>query len=279
VLVGCEKSAQDDQAPADSKVLATVNGEEIRQSEVEDIYNNLPAQYRQLPLAFVQDQLVERLIKQKLLAEAARDAGLEDDPVYQERLKQAKTQILETLYLDKKVDEALTSERLKQAYDANPAQEFKASHILVKTEDEAKAIIDQLGGGADFAKLAKEKSLDPGSGAQGGDLGYFQPDQMVPEFAQAVTALKPGEISQSPVESQFGWHVIKVEDVRPVSFEDSRDRLKEQEAEKIREDLIADLRAKADVVKPTPAEDGEEAAPMSPAPAEAPAGDEAPAQP
>ncbi|MBI1180289.1 MAG: peptidylprolyl isomerase [Alphaproteobacteria bacterium] len=272
-LVGCDQSAHD-QAKKNDPVLATVNGEQIRQSEINDIYDNLPAQYRQLPVEFLQDQLVERLIKQKLVADAARKAGLDEDPIYKQRLKQAKEQILEDLYMRRKVDEAITPERLKAAYEAHPAKEYKASHILVKTKEEAEDIIKQLDNGADFAKIAKEKSQDPGSGARGGELGYFQPDQMVPEFAKAVTALKPGEVSKEPVRSQFGWHVIKVEDIRPVSFEDSKDQLKEELADKVREEILADLRAKAKIVKPEPpAADKDEA----PAAAKAPAAGQAPA--
>jgi peptidyl-prolyl cis-trans isomerase C len=254
-LAACGDKSGDGEARKEDPVVATVDGDEIRQSEIDAIYQSLPPQYRQLPLEFLQAQLVEGLIAQKLAADAAREAGLDKDPDYKARVKRVENQILEDMWIDRQVEKGLTPERLKQAYDAAPKREVKASHILVKTEEEAKAIIDALAKGGDFAALAREKSLDTGSGAAGGELGYFQPDQMVPEFAEAVTALKPGEVSKTPVKSQFGYHVIKVEDSRTVSFEDSEAELRAQETEKLRDEVMAQLRDKAKIEKVEPAAD------------------------
>ncbi|NDH64712.1 MAG: peptidylprolyl isomerase, partial [Alphaproteobacteria bacterium] len=204
-LTGCDKKAPDEHAKVEDAVVATVNGQKIRQSDVSQLYNALPGQYRQLPIEFLQDQLVERLVDQKLVTAKARADGKEKDPKYKERLAQAKDQILEDVWLTAEIDKRLSPERLKKAYDEmvkgfKPSAEYKASHILVKTEEEGKQVIADLAKGADFATVAKEKSLDKGSAADGGNLGdYFAPDKMVPEFATAVTALKPGEVSKTPV--------------------------------------------------------------------------------
>jgi peptidyl-prolyl cis-trans isomerase C len=261
-LTACDKKAPDEHAKAEDAVVATVNGDKIHQSDVTELYNALPNQYRQLPIEFLQEQLVERLVDQKLVIAKARTDGTEKDEKYKDRLAQAKNQILEDVWLTKEIDKRLSPERLKKAYDemvANfkPSAEYKASHILVKTEEEGKQIIADLAKGADFATLAKEKSLDTGSAAEGGNLGdYFSPDKMVPEFAQAVTALKPGETSKTPVKSQYGWHVIKVTDTRqstPPAFDAVQPQLREQERDKVVEEILKELRDKAKIEKPKPA--------------------------
>ncbi len=278
-LSACDKKAPDEQAKADDAVVATVNGEKIHQSDVSQLYNALPGQYRQLPIEFLQDQLVERLVDQKLMTAKAKEDGTEKDEKYKERLAQAKNQILEEVWLTKEVDKRLSPERLKKAYDEmvaafKPATEYKASHILVKTEQEGRQVIADLAKGADFAAIAKEKSLDTGSAADGGNLGdYFAPDKMVPEFAQAVTALKPGEVSTSPVKSQYGWHVIKVMETRqstPPEFDAVEAQLKEGERDKAVEEILGELRGKAKIEKPKPAaeETGHEGEAAPPPPAE-----------
>ena len=127
-------------------------------------------------------------------------------------------------------------------------EEVHARHILVETEDEAKAILEQLKGGADFATLAKEKSKDPGA-AEGGDLGYFTKDQMVPEFAEVAFKMYPGQLS-NPVKTQFGWHIIKVEDKRtkqPPEFEKVKEQIEAYLARKAQSDFVAKLRQTAKV--------------------------------
>lgn len=263
-LTACDKKAPDEQAKAEDAVVATVNGQKIRQSDVSELYNALPGQYRQLPIEFLQDQLVERLVDQKLVTAKARSDGTEKDAKYKERLAQAKDQILEDVWLTKEIDKRLSPERLKKSYDEmvksfKPSAEYKASHILVKTEEEGRQVIADLAKGADFATLAKAKSLDKGSAADGGNLGdYFAPDKMVPEFAQAVTALKPGEVSKTPVKSQYGWHVIKVVDTRqssPPKQADVEPQIKESERDKVVQEILDELRGKAKIEKPKPAGD------------------------
>jgi peptidyl-prolyl cis-trans isomerase C len=284
-LAACDKKAPDEHAKAEDALVATVNGQKIKQSDVQALYNALPGQYRQLPIEFLQEQLVERLVDQKLVTAKAKADGIEKDAKYKERLAQAKDQILEDVWLTAEIDKRLSPERLKKSYDEmvkgfKPSAEYKASHILVKTEEEGKQVIADLAKGADFATLAKEKSLDKGSAAEGGNLGdYFSPDKMVPEFAAAVTALKPGEVSKTPVKSQYGWHVIKVTDTRQSTapkFEDVQAQIKEQERDKVVQEILEELRGKAKIEKPKPAEEtgsGHEGHDAPPPPAEAaPAG-------
>ncbi len=262
-LTACDKKAPDEQAKTEDAVVATVNGQKIRQSDVAQLYNALPGQYRQLPIEFLQDQLVERLVDQKLVTAKARADGTEKDAKYKERLAQAKDQLLEDVWLTKEIDKRLSPERLKKAYDEmvkgfKPSAEYKASHILVKTEEEGRQVIADLAKGADFATVARERSLDPGSAAEGGNLGdYFAPDKMVPEFAAAVTALKPGEVSKVPVKSQHGWHVIKVVDTRqsaPPKLADVDPQIKESERDKVVQEILDELRGKAKIEKPKPAD-------------------------
>ena len=261
-LTACDKKAPDEHAKTEDAVVATVNGDKIHQSDVTELYNALPGQYRQLPIEFLQEQLVERLVDQKLVTAKARKDGTEKDAKYKERIAAAKDQILEDVWLTKQIDARLTPERMKTSYDQmvasfKPAAEYKASHILVKTEEEGKQIIADLAKGADFATLARDKSLDKGSAADGGNLGdYFAPDKMVPEFAQAVTALKPGEVSKTPVKSQYGWHVIKVVETRqstPPAMDTVQAQIKESERDKVVEEILGELRGKAKIEKPKPA--------------------------
>ena len=214
-------SANGAPTPADpAEVVATVNGKPITRQDVLDSASDLPPQYQaQIDKLF--PQLLNRLIGIQLVEAKGREQGLADDPEVKRIVKQAEEEAISRIYIQKIVSERVTDESLQQAYDADnaahPAQiEIRASHILVKTEDEAKEIIKQLQGGADFATLAKEKSIEPGAKDSGGDLGYFTQDKMVKPFADAAFALKVNEVSQ-PVQTQFGWHIIQVLDRRPAA--------------------------------------------------------------
>ena len=244
------------QAPAmkDDPVAAVVNGEKIYRSEVTSILDALPDQYKQLPIAALYPQIVQRLVDRKLAAQAAKKEGFLDRPDVKRRLQIEQEQVLQEAYLIGKIEESLTDERLKAAYQkkvagAGKEEEVRARHVLLKTEDDAKKVIVELEKGADFAKLATERSADPGS-RDGGDLGFFKKDQMVGPFAEAAFALKKGEYTHKPVQTQFGWQVIKVEDRRAAkvpSFEDSKDALKEEEARVVAGDVIAKMRQGAEV--------------------------------
>jgi peptidyl-prolyl cis-trans isomerase C len=237
----------------DDPVLATVNGTDIHRSDLAAAQARIP-QARSMPLEAVLPNLLDWEIDQRVLQEAADKAGLETAPEVVENLAQIKKELVKRLYLERRVDERIGDAELKEAYDAfvkanPPAPEVHARHILVDTEEAARKIITRLKDGEDFEALAKTESIGP-SGPRGGDLGYFAKDAMVPEFAEAAFAMKPGEMSKDPVKTQFGWHVIKVEDRRvpePASFEDMKDELYARMAEKEARAVIADLRGKAEV--------------------------------
>lgn len=238
-------------------VVAVVNGEKIKRSDLEAMKARVGQQIPQLaimPLEAVFEGLLDRAIDQKLLTSAGKKAGLEKDPAVIAQLEQIRQELIQRAYLQKAVEKTLTDAKLKEAYDrmvkdAPVEDEIKASHILVDSEDAAKAIITDLKKGGDFAAIAKEKSSDPGA-ANGGDLGWFTKGTMVPEFAEAAYALKPGAITEAPVKTQFGWHIIKVEDRRkaePPTFDEAKEDLRAQMAEEAVTEVLAGLRKDAKV--------------------------------
>jgi len=242
------------QTAKDDPVAAVVNGEKIYRSEVMMVVDSLPEQYKQLPAAALYPQIIQRLVDRKLLAQAAKKAGYLDKPEVKRRIEIDQEQVLQEAYLYGRIDEALTDQRLKAAYDKKLAgaakeEEVRARHVLLKSEDDAKQVIVELEKGSDFAKLATERSAGPTSGT-GGDLGFFKREQMVAPFAEAAFALKKGEYTKKPVQTQFGWHVIKVEDRRVAkvpSFEDAKDELKEQEAKSVVGEIMAAVRNGAEI--------------------------------
>tara|TARA_R110002072_G_scaffold131388_1_gene270906 strand:+ start:6122 stop:7072 length:951 start_codon:yes stop_codon:yes gene_type:complete len=247
-----------------ARVVARVNGAEITVGDIIQSAQSLPAQYQQqLPIIF--PALVEREIDMRLLASAGRAQGLADDATVKQVVAAAELAAIRQIYMEQKLEAGITDAGLKAAYETylteNPAEEeAKARHILLKQEAEAKAVIDELDGGADFATLAKEKSTGP-SAPRGGDLGYFTAGTMVPEFSEAAFALEPGSYTKEPVKSQFGWHVILVEDKRVAaqpSFEEVEPQLRQQLSQEIIADLTAALRQEADVevLAPAPSEEG-----------------------
>jgi peptidyl-prolyl cis-trans isomerase C len=221
-------------------VIAIINGTTIHRSDLLDIQRTLPEQYRQTPIDKLYPQLMNQLIGTTLMEQAARKEGLQNDPEFRKRLAQIERGLLAQAWEQATVKKALantkvTDEHLHQLYEeyskhATGGEEVCARHILVPSEDEAKAIIVELKKGADFATLAKEKTSDPSGKTSGGDLGCFRKEDMVKEFADAAFELKKGEITQTPVKSQFGWHVIKVEDRRPAKpagFEEVKQKLQQ----------------------------------------------------
>ena len=236
-------------------VVATVDGEEIYLSEILLQIQQLPQQYQQAPMEQIYPPMLDRVIDSRLIAKAAREAGIQDRADVKERVEQAESGIISEVYMTEKVKETVGEDALRKRYEesikdsAEQGEEVKARHILVASEEDAKAIIEELKKGADFAKLAAEKSTGP-SGTSGGDLGYFTADAMVPEFSEAAFALKPGEITEAPVQTQFGWHVIKVEDrraVQPPSFEQMQPQLAQEMTREILTKAIEELRAGVDI--------------------------------
>lgn len=261
--------AQDQAAPAPAAeaapvapasvdtVLATVNGTEITLGNVIAMRERLPEQYQGLPDDVLLQGVLDQLIDQALLAAEVSTDPANDPLAVKVHLENERRASLAAGLVQERIARPVDAAAVQAAYDAQvaafkPAKEYSASHILVATEDEAKAIETELKDGGDFAAIAKEKSTDPGSGAQGGSLGWFGAGQMVPEFQAAVEALQPGQISE-PVKSQFGWHVVKLDEVRDTAFP-PLDQVKAQMEDQVRQQTleaeITALREKATIVKP-----------------------------
>jgi len=227
-----------DAAPAavsPEAVVATVDGAPITEADLGFAAEDLSQELQQMPPAQRKPFLLRVLIDMKVMAKAGADAGMADTPLFQQRLDYLKDRSLRRAYFANTIAKGITEEAVRAAYDKSvadfqPTEEIRASHILVPSEDEAKAIKEQLDGGADFAELAKEKSIDPGA-ANGGDLGFFSKGMMVAPFETAAYGLSDiGQVSE-PVESQFGWHVIRLEEKRqsaPPTFEQLAPQLQQQ---------------------------------------------------
>jgi peptidyl-prolyl cis-trans isomerase C len=236
----------------DDPVIATVNGAVLHRSQLEAAKSNLPAEYRQMPIELLYDPLLDQVVNGQLLLEQAAATKVEDDPLFEEQLAKVRQQLAREFVLRAEVERAVTPEDLQRRYDdyvaANPPEEeVRASHILVATEDEAKAVKAELDAGADFAELAKTRSTDPSVAQNGGDLGFFRKSDMVPEFSDAAFALDVGETS-GPVKTAFGWHIVRVAERRqsqPPAFADVEEQLRGQAAAEAIQTYIATLRANA----------------------------------
>ncbi len=207
-------------APADpAAVVATVNGKNITEADLSMAEGELSQQFAQLPPEQRRAAALSAAIEIKVLADKAVADGLDKDPEFQRRVAFLQQRALHGEMVEKEVVGKITDDELRARYDKEiaaqpPVNEVHARHILVKTKEEAEKIIKELDGGADFQKLANEHTSDPSGKTNGGDLGYFGPGQMVPEFDKAAQALAVGAYTKEPVQTQFGWHVIKVEDKR-----------------------------------------------------------------
>jgi peptidyl-prolyl cis-trans isomerase C len=218
-------------------VLATVGNVDITLGNVIVATSNLPTQYQQLPDDVLFNGILDQMIQQEALSQALGDDLSRSDRLGIENELRA---LRAAIVLQGAAEAAVTDEALQEAYDARfadatPATEYNANHILVETEDEAKALIAELEGGADFETLAKEHSTGP-SGPNGGALGWFGLGMMVPEFEQAVVALEPGAIS-GPVQTQFGWHVIKLNETR-LAEAPTLDQMREELTNEIQETAV-----------------------------------------
>jgi peptidyl-prolyl cis-trans isomerase C len=233
---------------ASDQVVARVNGVDIRESDIALAEEDLGAELQQVPPDQKRDHLITYLADIILVSQAAEQKKIAETPEFKRRVAMLRNKVLMGLALQDEVKSALTDEAFRKVYDEAvksmpPQEEVRARHILVENEDEAKAIAEQIKGGADFATLAKEKSKDPGA-AEGGDLGYFTKDQMVPEFADVAFKMYPGQVS-NPVKTQFGWHIIKLEDkrTRPVpEFEKVKDQIESFLTRKTQTEYVAKLR-------------------------------------
>lgn len=249
-----------EEADFDNKVLATVNDEPITGGMLSAYLSGRTSRMRGMkkPPPQMQNAALNNLISVVLLAKAAREAGLDTRPGMVTSLKLYSDQMLaQTLLQEQASAHTPSEEALKKAYDekyASSRQEYKAAHILVKTEEEAKQVIEQLGKGTDFAVVAKEKSIDPTSN-KGGDLGWFDASQMVKPFSDAVAAMKKGDVSTQPVKSQFGWHVIRLDETRtatPPEFNSVKSQLQSELQRKALMDYVEQLRNKAKIEMKAP---------------------------
>jgi peptidyl-prolyl cis-trans isomerase C len=263
-------------ADSTDPVVATVNGKDIHLSTVKSLQQTIP-QFRQAPLEANYDRILSHAITGALILDQAKKQKLEGDAQVKLAFIDAQNNILEQAWLSKKVDADITDAKVKARFDEivknwEPREEVKVAHILVDTEDAAKAVIADLKTGVSFEDEAKAKSKD-GSKKNGGDIGYISKDaSVVPEFADAAFKLKVGEITPAPVKTQFGWHVIKAEDRRmapPPTYDEARGPIRNQLAQEDVQQVLDEL-VKSAQVKRFKA-DGSPADPMpAPAPTAAP---------
>jgi peptidyl-prolyl cis-trans isomerase C len=265
LLIGSFTAAHSEVQGSDP-VLARVNGVDIHQSDLsiaeEEVAGSLPETANEQAK---REYLITYMTNMILVSKAAEQKKLADGDDFKRRLAFARNRVLMDLMLQSEAKNAVTDEALHKVYDEATKQmgseeEVHARHILVPTEEEAKAVEAELKKGADFVEVAKKKSKDPGA-AEGGDLGYFTKDQMVPEFAEVAFKLDKGQISD-PVKTQFGWHIIKVEDKRkrPVpTFDKVKDQLQAYVVRKAQSELITKLRAEGRIERlDEPAQGGEQ---------------------
>jgi peptidyl-prolyl cis-trans isomerase C len=241
-------------APASDPVVARVDGTPIHLSELEEAVRGLPEQFRAMPPQVLYPVMLDQLITQRVLANAARKLNLQDTPEVRARIRRAEEEALQQALLAREIGPLLTEQALRARYEqdivSKPQEaEVRARHILVQTETEARQAITALQGRADFATLARERSRGPGA-AEGGDLGFFKREEMPEAFAAAAFALEPGQFTTTPVRTQFGWHVIKLEERREEprpSFEQAEEGLRRAIIEEAATRVVERLRAEASV--------------------------------
>jgi len=241
-----------------ASVLATVGDRDITLGEIISLRRDLPEQYQYLPDEILSQGLLDQLIDQTLLEQAARDAGLDERLDVALSVRNQIRAVLADAWLRAEMETRMTDERLRALYDARyatvePEEEVHAAHILVETEEKAKELRAQLDAGADFAALAAEHGTD-GTASRGGDLGWFVKGDMVPQFAEAAFSIEPGKIG-GPVESPFGWHLIKVFERRekPVpAFDEVREELAGEAAQAVQAEIMEGLRGSTTVTLTEP---------------------------
>ncbi len=252
-------AAAEDEAPKielkpGNPVVAVVNGEEIKRTEVFEFIAGLPQNVRQMPLDQLFELSVQQLVNARLVENKAEQAALENDEQVKEQVAEAREQIVRNVYLQRQVQERITDEKLQSLYKSyseriDDIEETKASHILVETREKAEELINKLKQGGAFDEMAKENSTGP-SAERGGDLGWFAKSEMVPEFSEAAFNMEPGQVSDKPVKTQFGWHVIKVEDRRnreAPPFEEVKPMLENQLRRQVLDNMVEEWRQQADV--------------------------------
>tara|TARA_A100001037_G_scaffold158296_2_gene142707 strand:+ start:506 stop:1336 length:831 start_codon:yes stop_codon:yes gene_type:complete len=250
-LVSAERA--DGDTPVDP-VVAVVNGSEIRQSDVAMAFEHLPDQFRQVPIGTLFTQIVQQLIDGQLLVEAGDKVNLREDPDVRAQIEDFTRVAVQQAYINRMISDGLKEEDLRKTYDETIANtegpiEVHAQHILLDSEEDGYDVIEALENGKDFGDMARERSNGP-SAPRGGDLGYFTRSAMVQPFSSAAFAIEPGLIGADPVQTEFGWHVIKVLDKRrqpAPTFQESRPTLEQQLTRELIATHMARLRDKAEI--------------------------------
>jgi peptidyl-prolyl cis-trans isomerase C len=239
---------------ADDKSAAMVNGVSIPQSRV-DMRVKIATSQGQPDTPELRKAIRDDLISLEVLSQEAKKKGLDKDPEVIQQTELADQSVLVSAFVqDYAKNHQISEDQLKQEYDKLKAnlgtKEYKASHILVDSEDEANAIIKQLGKKGNFAKIAKAKSKDAGSAEKGGELDWAVPSNFVAPFANALLSLKKGQYTKEPVKTQFGWHIIKLDDVRDLkmpTFEELKPQILQRLQQQSIQEYVADLRSKAKI--------------------------------
>lgn len=257
------ETAAGTEAPADDNeimvkqgnpVVARVDGMDIKRTDVYRFIQTMPQNVQQMPATTVYPMAVEQVINTRLVQNLADKADIVDEDAFKAEMAIAKQQIARNLFLEKQVDDKITESKLKKIYadfikQVPTVEERRARHILVDSEEKAKAVIEKLKKGGDFAALAKELSAGP-TAPKGGDLGYFAKTEMVPEFANAAFGMEKNSTLETPVKTQFGWHVIKVEDIRErakPTYEQVLPNLQAEARREVLEELLTKWRKEAKI--------------------------------
>ncbi len=237
-----------------AEAAAKVNGVTISQAKLDQLVKNAAAQ-GQSDSPEMRNRIRDILINQELIAQDAVKKGLDKHPEVALQIEMSKQQVLINAYMQDYIKaNPINDESMRKEYETAKSQagdkEYKARHILVKSEDEAKQLIAQLKKGGSFDKLAAEKSEDTGSKGKGGDLDWSPPGRYVPPFAEALKKLRKGQMTEAPVQSPFGWHVIRLDDERPIklpAFDDVKGNIQQQLQQRAVQKATAELRAKAKI--------------------------------
>ena len=244
------------EAASDDVVIAKVNGQNVYRSDFMAAYSQLPPQAQQMGMETVYPLLLERVIDEKLLGIAAAQAMAPDDPEVEKQLARLRERVVTQIYFSRQLEEKVTEDRIKEGYEqflaANPSEEeVHARHILLGTEEKATAVLAEIQGGKAFAEAAKEHSTGP-SGPNGGDLGYFTAGAMVKPFSDSAFAMQAGDVSAAPVQTEFGWHLIKVEDRRTQpqpTLDEMREQISQDLTQTVATEILDGLRGTAEVEK------------------------------
>lgn len=236
----------------DGNIAAIVNGDKILKGDVLNAMKGMSVKKEDTEKAF--PLIVDQMVNEKLLDGDVAKSGVEKDPAFTQRMEMAKIQVIKSIYLENFLKEKVSEKAVKAEYDKfkkenQGKKEVHARHILVQSEEEAKQVIKELDGGAKFAELAKKRSSGP-TAQNGGDVGYFAEGEIIPEFSKAAFALKTGTYTKTPVKSQFGWHVISVEDKRDRAVPELKDvetQIRQKLSQQAIQGKVMELRAKAEI--------------------------------